>query len=148
MNPVKKELETIRQKNGGILDPEAVVEFARNPKTAMHSKFDWDDSSAGQKYRLWQARSIINVYVEILPQSTESVRAYVSLPSDRKQGGGYRALVDVLSNEDHRAELLGQALSEARLFQRKYQQLKELSPVFAAIEDVEAAIPQPLKAAG
>ena len=41
---VKDELEQIRNANGGILYPKAVVDFARNPDTDLHSGFEWDDS--------------------------------------------------------------------------------------------------------
>tara|TARA_R110002020_G_scaffold334121_1_gene549507 strand:+ start:95 stop:565 length:471 start_codon:yes stop_codon:yes gene_type:complete len=46
----------------GELTAKGVVERARNPKSALHSKFEWDDSIAGEKYREAQAYRLINRY--------------------------------------------------------------------------------------
>ena len=48
--------------NTGELTAKAVVAKARNPKSAMHSKFEWDDSVASEKYREAQAYRLINRY--------------------------------------------------------------------------------------
>ena len=62
---------------------------------------------------------------------------YVSLSSDRIQpGGGYRRLEDVMNDSKLRNEFLAQALAEFERVRRKYQNLQELSPIFAAIERV------------
>lgn len=132
---VLMELETIRQQNGGILKADAVVEFARDPETALHSRFCWDDTEAAHQYRLEQARKIIRVTVTILPKANKEYRAFVSLMEDRKEtGGGYRATVDVLSDADKRARLIAQALAELNRIREQYQHLTELAPVFDAIE--------------
>lgn len=134
--PYLKELELIRNKNGGILRPEDVVKFAKSPKTALHKRFTWDDGKAAHEYRLWQARELIRVSVNILPQSNKPFRAYVSLASDRKTpGGGYRLLADVMSDEELRSKLLEQAIKDMRGFQKKYKDLKELALVFSVMDE-------------
>lgn len=134
---IKLELETLAEANNGLLRPETVVEFARNPNTALHSRFEWDDTEAATKYRIWQARQLIKVVVNILPNENETeYQVFVSLKSDRLNGGGYRALVDVMSNDDQRKELLTQAHNDFKLWQKKYQQLKELAPVFDKMAEV------------
>ncbi|MGE5562892.1 MAG: hypothetical protein ACM3ZV_06220, partial [Bacillota bacterium] len=102
------------------------------------------------QYRLWQAREIIRVRVTMEPRINAETRAYVSLYSDRKQpGGGYRAIADVLSDEERREELLQQALRDMEAFKHKYIQLKRLAPVFAAMDRVHAEIGTlPLEATG
>jgi hypothetical protein len=135
------ELEQIRQMHGGLLKPEEVVQFARNESTALHSEFEWDDEKASAEYRLWQARQVIRVTVQVLPSphsGDEPVRAYVSITSDRVQpGGGYRALSDVMTHEEQRAELISEALGEVKRWRRKYERLRELVPIFRAIDKVE-----------
>lgn len=136
---ITQELEQIRSKNErGVLEPEEVVKFAKNPKTALHGRFTWDDGQAAYQYRLWQARQVIRCHVTILEQADgKPVRTYVSLMNDRKQqGGGYRPLVNVLSDDDQRAALLQEALAELAVFEEKYKVLSELAPVFAAVERV------------
>ena len=136
-----EELEEIRrQSDDGTIKPEAVVAYAENPETALHSRFEWDQDKAAHQHRLWQAREIIRVHVTILPQDERPVRAYVSLPSDRvKPGGGYRGIADVLENPDWRAELLAVALDELGRWQAKYKHLNELSRIFAEAEKLRAA---------
>ena len=58
---VSQELEEIRKRHIGILRPRDVVKYAENPDTALHDKFEWDDSLAGAKYRLQQAAEIIRI---------------------------------------------------------------------------------------
>jgi len=140
---IKQELEALAEANNGILRPENVVEFAKNPKTALHSRFEWNDTEAAKQYRLWQARQVIKVVVNILPNESETeYQVFVSLKEDRYNGGGYRALVDVMSDEQKRKQLLTQAHNDFKLWQMKYQQLRELVPVFErmakVIEEAEA----------
>jgi hypothetical protein len=139
---IRDELEQIRQLHGGLLKPEDVVKFARNERTALHQEFEWDDARASAEYRLEQARKVIRVAVTILPSphsDQEPVRAYVSVASDRAQpGGGYRAFADVMTDDAMRAELVNEAIGEAKRWRRKYERLRELAPIFRAIDKVEA----------
>lgn len=45
----KRELEIIREKHGGTIRPEDVVEFAKDPSTALHECFEWNDRKAAKK---------------------------------------------------------------------------------------------------
>ena len=139
---IRGELEQIRQMHGGLLKPEDVVKFARNDRTALHAEFEWDDERASFEFRLEQARKVIRVAVTVLPSphsDEEPVRAYVSVASDRAQpGGGYRAFADVMTDDAMRAELVNEAIGEAKRWRRKYERLRELAPIFRAIDKVEA----------
>lgn len=134
-----RELEFLRQQHGALLKAEHVVEFASDERTALHGEFEWDDTEAAYQYRLEQARRVLRIKLVVDSQAgPQNVRMFVSLMSDRqKPGGGYRPLVDVMTAEDMRDELLRQALGELKTVRRKYDQLKELRPVFRAIERVE-----------
>lgn len=134
------ELEFIRKRSAdGILQAEDVVEFARDERTALHSEFEWDDSVAAHQHRLEQARKIIRLTLTVVesPAGQQTVRMYASCDSDRvKPGGGYRSLVEVMNSEDLRDQLLHAALRDLRTVRRKYQQLRELQPIFRAIDRV------------
>ena len=135
-------LESIRAKHGGILRPEDVVATAADPKSILHGQFEWDDGKAAQEYRLWQARHLIRVCVTIIPQAESGeIRAYVSLKADREApGGGYRALVDVLKDDELRRQLLAEALEEMEVFRSKYRRLRELAPIFEAAKRVRKRV--------
>ena len=131
------ELQEITKTNSGILRPQAVVEYAKNPETALHSHFTWDDSVAAHSHRLWQARQLIRVSVTVMEtqDGPKDVKAFVSLTPDRSDvGGGYRVLSTVLNDAEQREQLLEDALAELNAFKCKYQDLKELSGVMSAIK--------------
>jgi hypothetical protein len=132
-----KELGRITQQHGGVLRAEDVVEAARPRSSPLHSKFEWNDSKAAHEHRLWQARQLISVCVQVIPGANKEFSVYCSLSSDRsKRGGGYRTTVAVMSNAEMREQLLEDALHELNLFQRKYTSLRELAGVFTAIRKV------------
>lgn len=129
------ELEEIARENDGILRPEAVVEYAKNPETALHTRFQWDNRRAGHEYRLWQARQLIRVSVRML--AGQNQRVFFSLRSDRTQaGGGYRPTLHLMSDAEKRQELLANALADLAMFRKKYVALQELAEIFVAIEKI------------
>lgn len=137
MNKEKLEaLEQIRLKHGGVLHAKHLVEDAVDPKHPYHDDFTWNNEKAGHEHRLWQARELINVAVTVLKNSNSPIQAYVSLNSDRYNGGGYRSIVDVMSDKDLREQLLNRALNDLDTYRKKYEQLHELTPIFAAADKV------------
>jgi hypothetical protein len=124
--------------SNGLLVEEDIVEEARPKDSPLHSEFEWDNREAAEQYRLMQANMLIRrVYVTITtPNMVESVRAYVSLGNDRVSGGGYRRMVDVMTDVEQQKELLKTALAELQNFQRRYQSLTALFGVFEEIKRV------------
>lgn len=136
---IREELKRLAKENDGILTAEAVVASAAVPESPLHGSFTWDDTEAANQYRLWQARQLIRVCVEIIPTAPNvgPVEVFVSLSGDRKEaGGGYRMMSHVLSDKDMRATMLKDAVEEMELFQHRYEQLQELSEVFSAMRKV------------
>ena len=142
---ISEELKIISEQNGGFLNPVHVVEFARNPSTALHDHFEWDDSEAAEKYRLWQARAVIRMELTVIqkPEGEKEypTRLYVSLPSDRRpkdeeHGRGYREIMTVMEDDDLREQLLTEARRDMLIFRRKYNTLRELAKVIAAIGEI------------
>lgn len=139
MKDYRQELELIRIKNKGLLRPHDVVKFAKDPKTALHKKFTWDNTKAAEEYRLWQARKIIMVAVVVEENTSETVRAYVSLSDERGKAGGYIAVAEVLSDKALTARMLSDAMDDLQFFKDKYNSLRKLSeinPIFVAIDEV------------
>lgn len=143
---IAAELAQIQAVAGGLLMPAAVVAFARDPDTALHSQFDWNDTSAAQAHRLHQARMVIRLHVTVIGASADPIRAFVSLSSDRSGAGGYRAMVDVIEDDIQREIMLADALTELRRIQRKYKGLSALRRVWEALDNVAAS--PPIRAAG
>ena len=92
IDAIKEELESLVV--DGTLDPERVVEAARNPNSSMHKQFDWDDSSAAHEHRIAQARALIKrVKVNVIRTDNEVVRvaSYIRSPT----GSGYESTQQV-----------------------------------------------------
>ncbi len=113
---IREELAVIAKENEhGELNPEEVVEFARNKNTALHDEFEWDDGVAGHRYRLDQAQRLIRVMVEIEPRKDQDrvVRAFVSLTDHRGGNRGYLPREAILSAADTRRQYAIETLESA-----------------------------------
>lgn len=130
-----RELTEIEERDG-VLKPEAVVEFAKNENTELHSHFTWDDGEAAKQHRLWQARQIIRVVVTTVKgkEGEVTTKAFVNFAPSEKYGGGYRSIVSVLSNSELKTRMLQDAMKELAIFRKKYAELKELTSIFDAID--------------
>jgi len=131
--PVGEELERLRRENGNNLTQEAVVSAAKKKGSPLHDYFDWDDTEAAHKYRLYQARKLIGS-IEIIRRGKHNrqiqVRAFVKV---NKKGGAFDSTVEILSNEEKRALLVQQALDEAESWSTRYEDLVELAEIHGAI---------------
>lgn len=107
MNDERKYLERMARQNGGVLLVDDVLAAAQDEDNILHRHFEWDDSEAAKQYRREQARSLIQKCKITVGDSTPvHVRAFVSLPSDRDSGGGYRMVADVMANDTQKEEFI------------------------------------------
>jgi len=128
--------ELTKLKNeAGVINPAKVVEWARtHKKSALHANLEWDDEIAGERYRVWQVRTLISVHIV----DAEGARRFVSLSIDRKHDGsnGYRSLEDVVARPDLREVMLRDALADLERIQERYKKLTELEPVWQRAAEV------------
>lgn len=134
---VQTELVSLYQQHGA-LNPEAVVDAARDKKSALHTHFDWDNSEAAHKYRLLQARNLIRVAVTVIPAlSNEPVKQFVSIRALRgSDQGSYIATTDLLSDDDKYELAKADAIRSLERIKYQYNYIAELQPVWAAIDKV------------
>lgn len=144
---IQRELEKIRNRdNAGELRPVAIVNFARDPHTALHSRFEWDDAKAGYEYRLEQARAIIRVFVTVTPNKhagrvqTVEVPVYTSLTTSRGKEGGYKLTEVVLQDPDDRRQLILDTIARLEGI-HELKLLDELRDVLKAVEAVRRRFP-------
>lgn len=100
----------------------------------LHSEYEWDDSTAADNWRLHQSRHFINsiAVVAINAETNEEVqvRAFHVISDS------YEPLQAIITQPDKYETLLSNAKAELAVFKRKYNTLKELTPVFQAITEV------------
>lgn len=120
----------------GRLHAKAIVEFARDPATALHKAFTWDDQEAAERYRLEQARGLVEVYI-IETAENGPVRAFVSLKTDRVAGGGYTPMSEAMASMVTRRALVAQCIEDLQSTLRRHNHVRKL--VTGLFESVEAA---------
>lgn len=122
---------------GLSVKPEEIVDKARDESTELHKCFEWDDTKAAEKYRVYQARQIVcHLIVKEVDdeQQKQEVRFFYKTDSQE----GYKPVSYIMRNEDEYQKLLDRALSELKAFQKKYSTLKELDGLFDAINALTA----------
>jgi hypothetical protein len=133
----RAELATLVERHGGAITPAQVVQHAANPESTLHALFTWDDTLAARQWREAQAAKYLRAVVRLIdvPNAQPmTVRAFVSLSTDRGTTCAYRPIEDVLDDETRRANLLADARAELIALQRKYQHLQELHEVWEAVD--------------
>ena len=132
--------ELMSEKNKDELTPSDVVEDAKKKRSVYHDYFVWDDSAAGEQYRLQQARGILNgiVKVKIVNVEDEPVvlRAFHCV-NVGDNGDSHRAYVPeevVFESVDFSAQVIDDALREAESWNRRYRTYSELAEISKAIE--------------
>ena len=132
-------LKAIAKRDGGLLRPQAVVDAARPEDSPLHGAFCWDDTEAARLYRLDQAQRLIRRFTIEIEQDGESidVPAFINVSIDRtggKDDNPYRLTADVVKSEDLLAVAEKDALEQLRGIRNRYQHIKRLGDVWAAID--------------
>lgn len=119
-------LQKLAETNGSFLDPHIVLEEAKNASSVLHDVFEWDNKIAGEKYRLIQARILINaVHVKIDGKSSPAYfNTRVEIGGVMKQG--YFPVARVMSDQEIHDAVLRDAIRDLELAQDKYKEISEL----------------------
>lgn len=152
------------EKSKGEVTAKEFLEYSRPADSVTHSMFEWDDSVAAEKFRLYQSGRIINqlaieiVYTEdTTPQEvsinviddkpeiesdkpvatqTQIVSAYVNVkPKSVRAAASFVHTIDALKDSQQRAQVLANARGELTSFKRKYSVYKELAAVIREIDN-------------
>lgn len=113
--------------------PESVLEIAKNPESELHKCFDWDDTSAANKFRLIQARAVI---VNLVIKGTEKTDNPVRALQITTEKSVYAPTKTFLVNVDEHMALIARAKAELKAIRNRYKQISELESVFEAIDAI------------
>ncbi len=147
---VQKEIARLTKRApGGLLHAEDVYEYAKdNPESALHNEFEWDVNEAARLYNIERARTLIRTYRLVVPAAEDRyVRALISVPSDRVNGGGYRKTQEVLTKDVLRQQVVQEALNKVEALAQEYSFLTELDGLFAELKKVIARHQKKVEAA-
>ncbi len=127
-------------KEKGIVSPRELLELARPEDSILHDLFEWDDSVAAEKYRLVQARHIMNHLTVELITNGESIKApafiNIELTTD-EDGQGYLDIESVVKSKTLKDHMLEQAMKEMITWKARYNLYKELNQIFEVVEKVQ-----------
>lgn len=115
------------------ITPEEVLKKARKKNTELHKCFTWDNNEAAEKYRLLEARRIIQMLV-VTPVSEEHTPARAFQITSEKNV--YQPTRLFLEQPDEYEVLLNRAIGELKALEKRYKQLSELEDVFSAIDEL------------
>jgi hypothetical protein len=81
----------------GSITPELLVNEATNPKSVLHSIFEWDDHKAAHGYRLQQARILLNnIQITVI---SDGEAKEISVYEVTSYKGGYKRIDTLLPND-------------------------------------------------
>lgn len=131
------ELDRIQEENDGMLTAGVVLENSRDTDSALHGYFEWNNKKASEKYRLWQARYLIN-HLEVVVKRVETdpvtIRVYTNILTT--EGRGYFRTDVLIQNKDTARIVLENAWAELQKIRRKYNDLREFNTIFRAMDKV------------
>lgn len=124
-----KALQMLEEAKGGMITPYDVVAEASNIDSPLHTAFEWDNSRAGERYRLIQARIMLTtIKVEFQGENREAYfNATIELNNSKIRG--YFPIERVVNDAEIKRQVLQQAIADLEYAQRKYDSLKELKGV-------------------
>lgn len=139
MSDLRTHLQQIYEAHGK-LTPNLVVEAARSPAHPLHSRFEWDDTAAAEKYRLDQARGLIRtVRVRYINREGEphNIRSFHSV---RAPEGGYtyQPLEKVIESPVITKIILAEMRRDWETLKRRYERFEEFLTMIQHDPDIAA----------
>lgn len=117
-----KEINKICKEHDGWCNQEQVLDYAKNPDSALHKRFCWDDTEAAHRYRLVQAGEIIRKYKVVIriPEKKENIKVRVLVSMlDHRGKEGFCLLNKVLSHKDSTKDYIRQIKKQIASFKNK-----------------------------
>lgn len=133
--------EELRSKLHRDVKPQDIVKDATNPQSPYHKFFEWDDTKAGPKFRLQQARQLLQ-HLRVIYHDAEgnavSVRKYIrvqlSTPADHELKSGYVPRGKVLKTANLREQVVVMARQVLESFKVRFRQFSEIEAVYPHVD--------------
>ena len=138
----KEELEKLEIKYNGVLTPQNVLREAQSKASPLHEFFDWENDTAGEKWRIWQARILIGS-IKVKVNFDGTVKEYkrylnVRISPDREDASrGYVNSNVVMINPDYKEQIIKKAIKEVEYWKKQYSDYNELETIFKSIQQTK-----------
>ena len=131
-------LDGLSDQTGGSLNARLVLDRSRPEDAILHDEFEWNNEVAAELHREEEARKLLRS-IAVVQYDTRGeevpVRAYFAMTEPNAQKS-YMPIARVLSDDELRNELLGQALADIQRMQHRYGALKELAKIWEIGDDL------------
>ena len=125
------------------LTADSLLKKASKKSSSLYEFFEWDNSSAGDKWRLQQARTLINEIKIIVEDKEiyafENVNISIANKEDsvknKFSSREYKPIVEIMDNADFKQQLIQRALAEAKYWKERHSELVELNSIFCSIDE-------------
>ncbi len=138
-----KEILTEIYNEYGYLTPQLVVELAKEKTHPLHSSFDWNDKSAGEKYRIEQANALIRKVKIVFKPGTEKsapqrIRAFVA-PQAEDKPNEYMPIEEAMADPLTSMLILRQMEREWKELKRRYGHYVEFTALVQSFVEEKSA---------
>lgn len=130
---VGKELERIEKESE--LTNVNVLEFAKNNKNSELNKcFDWNNETAGEKWRLHQANNVLTSISIVIndTEPEETTKAFVNIKT-KEETRVFKNIVSVIENDEEYNQLKDKAKRDFISYKEKYDKILKLKDLKAII---------------
>jgi len=123
------------------LTPRRLLELAADPESVLHKYFTWDDVAAAEKYRIQQARWLlesITVNLTLPEGKTVTVNYALSVRGNEEKPEARRYVLTGRAAKDKYllSQVVQQAERELRGIVKKYQSFLALRPILDKLSGV------------
>ncbi len=120
---LQSEIQKIYDEHGEVT-PSLVLKKAKLKRNPMHSLFEWDDTIAGNEYRLDQSRRFIR-QVTIIYEDKKQKLVHVSCEGNVTKEGKYKPIGVIVKNQSEFQRAMSEALSRCRAAEKAVKDLKD-----------------------
>lgn len=126
MSDLRAQLQSVYDTHGKLTDT-LVVNEARPEEHPLHSRFEWDDTVAGESWRRYQARDLIRSVRIIFRESADrqhgTVRAFHAMADE--SGHHYKPVEEIVRDDFQSRLLLQQMERDWRDLKARYEAFEE-----------------------
>jgi len=126
--------EYVHSTFGGKITAQQLLDAARPKESFLHRYFDWDDSSAAEKYRLSQARSLI-ISIQVQADDNKPMRSFLNVTVGTSKS--YTDCNEIRNSSELVEQVIGRALDELVRWKGRYSRYCEF---FGVVQEIDKTI--------
>lgn len=136
--------ELLKLANKGQSSARAILAAASPQRSPLHRYFEWDDATAAQTHREWQARNLAKaIYVKVASPSgrEHTMRAFHAVRIETSDGPSrqkhYLPISVVAADADYSEQVIAEARRQLRSWRDRWAAYRdEFGPIFPAIDEM------------